>query len=310
MEADVLEMSLDAFGCDAFFTMFSEPQKGAHQQKLFCLFEVLLQACNSEGFEEAMQSEPEGVRDFISRMVFVGKAIAVLFSTRTVHLKAKAADLAELYNYKGKQDFELSIKLMLGQNQMLSSAVDQILKTAGADAKYGHLPQQHIEQLTQALEMDTWPSCLLEATQAWAKLKSQLRSGSTDELREKLVKVALVKATNHADLLKNPAACEPLANALSILQSEEGCLDHLHRLRQWMKENSTLLKTGQTKAYFEQLARSAEDFNPGDGAEALPLELLKQFPSKVSILEEPIDGRRLLGYDFAVKNTDHFIVSE
>ncbi|CAE7719169.1 GIP [Symbiodinium sp. CCMP2592] len=217
LECNLLESCLDAMGSDAFFAMLSEPQKDGNQQKMFFFFEILLQASDTELFATSLEAEPGWAQDFISRVIFVGKAIAVLFSPHTTDL-----------------------------------AVDEILKTAGAEAKSGHLPQHHIQQLTQ---------------------------------------VARVKATNHAQLLENPAACEPLAASLSILQLEEGCLDELQRLRQWMKENSTLLKTGQTKAYFEQLAASAdaEELSSDDGA--LPLELLKQFPSKISNIGERMDGR-------------------
>ena len=270
MEAWAMDSLLDALGSDTFFSMLSNLNTNDHKQKIAFIFQQLLAAVQAPAVQEAVAAETEPVRDIVERMIFVGKALVVLCCQTSGASGTRVADLAALYTYRGKNDFEVSVKLILGQNKILSAEIDQILKTASADVKLGHLPQVHMQKIGSATAV-SFPGLLSEALKDFERLQSELRPGATAELQKMLIQEScarvgdVISTEDVTNLKASQEEIDAVAECLSFFQREEGCLDTLHRLRQWQKKHKSALVSKGLHAYLQDLEKRAEAVVANDG---------------------------------------------
>ena len=269
MEAWAMDSLLDALGSDIFFSMLSNLNTNDHKKKIAFIFQQLLRAVQAPEVQEALAEDTEPVREIVERLVFVGKALVVLCCQTSGVSGTRVADLAALYSYRGKNDFEVSIKLILGQNKILSAEIDQILKTASADVKLGHLPQEYMDRIAKAAE--DFPAVLSEVVKDFDRLKSELRPGATDELQNLLISTSCARAgkvISHEDVASlkvSQQEIEAVAECLCFFQQQEGCLDTLHRLKQWQKTHKKALAAQALNAHLLDLEKRANAVLANDG---------------------------------------------
>ena len=269
MEAWTMDSLLDALGSDTFFSMLSNPNSNDHKKKIALIFQQLLRAVQAPEVQDALAEDTEPVREIVERLVFVGKALVVLCCQTSGASGTRVADLAALYTYRGKNDFEVSVKLILGQNKILSTEIDQILKTASADVKLGHLPQEYMDRIAKATA--DFPAVLSEVVKDFDRLKSELRPGATDELQELLISKSCAKAgevISHEDVASlkvSQQEIQAVADCLSFFQQQEGCLDTLYRLKQWQKTHKKALAAQALSAYLLDLEERANKVLANDG---------------------------------------------
>ena len=134
-EHQLMEALMDGFGCDDFISMIQDPQK--HKVALEQLCRSFLTLWQSQSVKDEVEAEKTVIKDGVKRLANVCKAFLVLLSPEVGVLGTNVSDLAALVNYRGNQDFEQSMKLILNTSKALAAQTNDILKTASATVTMG-----------------------------------------------------------------------------------------------------------------------------------------------------------------------------
>lgn len=253
---------MDAFGNTSVMTALADPGKFRHK------ILVLMTEFSKFGmlFEEHAKDslEPDDVPVLIGN---VARAFCVLLTPFAKH-GASASHLQKVTSYKGTSVVMQAFKEIIQKNPIWQRFVNELVSKGAATATWGSKLDELVESLQNTEKFSS--AFFAEAASLFPKMKSEMRSGSTD-LLEKLL---LLKTQTAADeflggqmAMRSVSMADALISCLGCFHASKGVLQLVSKLNSFKESNAVDLAKQEIMDVLSSYPRASSELPvPEDAA--------------------------------------------
>ena len=278
MESSILH----AMGCGEFFAMMEEPKLHERLKGVTVRFVTRYTEDKVETLEMGKGSS--------RAMAIVFKAMAcllVLLEPTPGYLGTSTSQVAKVMSYEGNgtdDDFLSSLRLVLQENGLWQSRVDEVLKLGGSAIKYGEQLKEHVAKMKSILDEDGFSEHFVQAVNIVDTLKNGLRKNAVDEL------LSLIREMTQKYIEKlcaSPAVSESDGGMIQVLMTavdkfpQKDMLQLKQKFLKWQKSVQVELHKQQAAALGNKILNQA-----GNEEEEVPVEELAQLLDKFKAEKE------------------------